>query len=61
MLSTIIAGLIFIADIWAIVQVLSSGSSTATKLLWVLVILFLPVLGLILWLLAGPRAPARVV
>jgi hypothetical protein len=45
---------ILIADIYAIIQVLGSGASTGTKLLWVLLILFLPVVGLIIWLLAGP-------
>ena len=43
-----------IADIYAIIQVLGSGASTGTKLLWILLILFLPVVGLIIWLLAGP-------
>jgi hypothetical protein len=46
--------IILIADIYAIIQVLGSGASTGTKLLWVLLILFLPVIGLIIWLLAGP-------
>ena len=45
---------ILIADIYAIIQVLGSGASTGTKLLWILLILFLPVVGLIIWLLAGP-------
>ena len=45
---------ILIADIYAIMQVLGSGASTGTKLLWILLILFLPVVGLIIWLLAGP-------
>jgi hypothetical protein len=46
--------LILIADIYAIVKVLGSGASTGAKLLWVLLILFLPVIGFILWLLMGP-------
>ena len=46
--------IILIADIYAIIQVLGSGASTGTKLLWILLILFLPVVGLIIWLLAGP-------
>ena len=47
--------LVLVADVWAIVSVLSSGLATGRKVLWVLLILFLPVLGFIIWLLAGPR------
>jgi hypothetical protein len=46
--------LILIADIWAIVNVVRSAASTGSKVLWVLLILILPVIGLIIWLLAGP-------
>ena len=49
--------LVLIADIWAIVNVLGSRSSTGAKVLWTLLILLLPLLGFIIWLLAGPRAP----
>ena len=47
--------LILAADIWAIVNVLQSSASTGNKAIWVLVIVVLPVVGLIIWLLAGPR------
>ena len=46
---------ILIADIWAIVKTFDSSSSTGSKVLWIVLILFLPVLGFILWLIAGPR------
>lgn len=51
--------IVLIADIYAIYQVLTSSASTAAKVVWTLVILLLPVLGLIAWLVAGPRG-ARV-
>jgi hypothetical protein len=51
--------IILIADIWAIVNVLGSPASTGTKVLWVIVILLLPVIGLIAWLLMGPRSARR--
>ena len=52
-----IFGLIILAaDIWAIVNIFGSGSSTGAKVLWILVVLLLPVLGLIIWLIAGPRS-----
>jgi len=57
-----ILGLIVLAlDIWAIVNVMGSGASTGAKVLWIVLILLLPILGLIIWLLAGPRGkPASV-
>ncbi len=47
--------IILIADIYAIYQVLTSSTSTLSKILWTLGILLLPVVGLIVWLIAGPR------
>jgi hypothetical protein len=47
--------LILIANIWAIVHIIGSAASTGSKVLWTLLILILPVIGLIIWLLAGPR------
>ena len=50
-------GLVILAlDIWAIVSVINSSSSTGSKVIWVLLILLLPVIGFLIWLLAGPRA-----
>jgi hypothetical protein len=51
-----IIGLIILAlDIWAIINVIQSGASTGSKVVWVLLILVLPVVGLIIWFFAGPR------
>lgn len=51
-----IIGLAILAlDIWAILRVIQSGASTGVKVIWILVILVLPVIGLIIWLLAGPK------
>ena len=54
--SGILGLLILIADIWAILNIAQSGASTGSKLVWILVILLLPLIGLIVWWLAGPRA-----
>ena len=48
--------LILIADLWAVANVLGSRASLVGKVLWVLAILVLPLLGLLVWLVAGPRA-----
>jgi hypothetical protein len=47
--------LILIADIYATVKTLGSSASTGSKVLWVIVILLLPILGVIFWFFAGPR------
>ncbi|MBX2832681.1 MAG: PLD nuclease N-terminal domain-containing protein [Rhodospirillales bacterium] len=52
----IIGLLILIADVWAIVNVMGSGASTGSKVIWTVLILILPVLGLIIWFFAGPRS-----
>ena len=51
-----IFGLLILAlDILAIISVVRSDSSTGKKALWVLLIVILPVLGLIIWGIMGPR------
>ena len=51
-----LGGLIVLAlDIWAIVAIVGSASSTGSKVLWILLVLLLPVVGFILWLIAGPK------
>ena len=50
--------MVLILDIWAIIKVLGSGASTGEKVLWILLIVLLPVIGLIIWAIAGPRGPA---
>ena len=46
--------IILIADIYAIVMILQSSAKTVEKLIWALVIFFLPLIGLIIWYFAGP-------
>jgi hypothetical protein len=49
-------GFIILAlDIWAIISVVKSGATTGSQVLWVLLILLLPVVGLIIWWFAGPK------
>ncbi|HTS20427.1 MAG TPA: PLDc N-terminal domain-containing protein [Casimicrobiaceae bacterium] len=47
--------LILIGDIWAIINILQSGAANDKKLLWVVVVVLLPLVGLILWFFLGPR------
>lgn len=50
---------VLIADIYAIIQVLASREPGVNKLVWILLILLLPVIGLLIWLFAGPRRPSN--
>jgi len=51
-----IFGLLVLAgDIWAIINIFQSSASNEKKLLWILVVVLLPLLGLILWFFLGPR------
>jgi len=47
--------LILIGDIWAIINILQSSTSNEKKLLWIVVVVLLPLLGLLLWYFLGPR------
>lgn len=46
---------VLVLDVWAMVSVMHSGVSTGSKVFWIVVVLLLPVLGLVLWFLFGPR------
>jgi hypothetical protein len=46
---------ILVLNVWAIVRTVQSGAGTGVKVLWIVLILLLPILGLILWLILGPK------
>ena len=46
--------LILVLDIIALVSLLKSNADSGTKILWVVLIVLLPVLGMILYFLMGP-------
>lgn len=48
--------ILLVLDVWAIVSVIGSAESTCKKVLWILLVLLLPLLGFIIWLIAGPRS-----
>ncbi len=50
----LISLLVLVLDIIALLSLLQSAATTATKVLWALLIIFLPVLGMILYFLMGP-------
>jgi hypothetical protein len=59
-LGGILGLLLLIADIWAIVKTVESSVSTGAKVGWILAIIVFPVLGFIVWLIAGPSGQHRI-
>jgi hypothetical protein len=54
----ILGVLVLLADVWAILNIFQSASSTGSKTLWIVLVLVLPLLGVIIWYFAGPRESA---
>ncbi len=50
---------LLVLDIWALVSILGSGATNGRKALWVLLVFLLPLVGFVIWLIAGPRSSAR--
>jgi hypothetical protein len=50
-------GIILLAlDIWAILNIAQSNVSNGKKVLWILLVLLLPLAGLLVWYLLGPKS-----
>jgi len=47
--------LILIADVWAILNIFQSSADTLKKVIWIVLVLALPLLGVVVWYFAGPR------
>jgi len=48
-------GLVWLVVVlWAIIKTLQSDASALAKAIWIVVLVLLPLVGLIVWLLAGP-------
>ncbi len=50
--------IVFLLDIWALASVWRSTKSSGTKLGWTVLIFILPLIGLVIWGIAGPRGVA---
>ncbi|PUB14928.1 PLD nuclease N-terminal domain-containing protein [Yoonia sediminilitoris] len=52
-----IGGIIVLAlNLWAIISIISARVSVGAKVIWTLLVLVLPIIGFIIWFLAGPRS-----
>ncbi|MEN5090826.1 PLDc N-terminal domain-containing protein [Pseudomonas protegens] len=54
-----LAVMVLLAELWAIKRLLRSGARAENKGLWIVVIIFVPLLGLLLWLCIGPKELSR--
>lgn len=50
--------LVLAADLYALFSIFSSNETVGKKVVWTLLVLLLPLLGFVIWWLAGPRAKA---
>ena len=48
--------LVLVLDVIALVNIIASSMSVAGKLLWVLIVLLLPVVGMLLYFAVGQKA-----
>lgn len=52
-MEVILGLIILVLDIIAILSILKSGYEPLKKILWILLVLILPVIGMIIWFLLG--------
>ena len=50
--------IVLIADTYAISRIAGSSARVGSKIGWILLILFLPLVGLMIWAFFGPERPA---
>ena len=49
----------FAAWVYAMIQIFKSNADMPQKILWILIVFFLPVVGLIAWYFMGPGTPKK--
>ncbi|VVN92419.1 PLD nuclease N-terminal domain-containing protein [Pseudomonas fluorescens] len=51
----VLAAVLLLVELWAINRVRKAQGKSSNKLLWIVVIVFVPLLGVLAWALAGPK------
>jgi len=46
---------LLVLDVYAMIKTVQSDAGTGSKVLWIVIILLLPLVGLIAWFLLGPK------
>lgn len=52
---SILGLIILVVDVWAILSLVKSGVDTIAKVLWSVLIVGMPIFGLLIWYLLGPK------
>lgn len=52
---SILSLILLIVNIWAILSVFKSSAETIAKVIWTILILTMPIYGLLIWYLLGPK------
>lgn len=51
----VLTAVLLLVELWAINRVRKAESKSTNKLLWIVVIVFVPLIGVVAWALAGPK------
>ncbi|MCU1763123.1 PLD nuclease N-terminal domain-containing protein [Pseudomonas sp. 14P_8.1_Bac3] len=51
----VLAAILVLVELWAINKVRKAEGKSSNKLVWMVVIVFVPLFGLIAWAVAGPK------
>lgn len=54
-MSGLLGLVVLVLDIWAIIQIVKSAKPGSHKVLWIILVLVLPVIGLIAYFLVGRK------
>jgi len=52
----ILAALLILLEIWAIWHIIGSERRAERKMLWIIFVVYAPVIGLLVWAIRGPKA-----
>ena len=55
MIGFLVSVLLLAGDVWAILNIFQSGADNTKKVLWTVLVIVFPILGLIIWFFVGPR------
>jgi hypothetical protein len=55
MFTTLLGLVHLVLFIWALISIWQSSASGLAKLIWTLIVFFLPLIGLIVWFFIGPK------
>jgi len=55
-MTSVLAIIVLVLDIWAIIHIFQSSVEPLKKALWIVGVLLLPVIGFVVWFFLGPRS-----